>query len=185
MNDNVYCCVSHVSSVLRNSWETHSATFYFQGHFIQRESKRKSWIFTFPPSALYSFSLTSSRRARPKSVILMWLGDLTRTFRAARSLWTSLRSSKYIIPCNTHTCTSTHTQKAILNEEGTLMYTNLPVTSPSVFTSITSTTPPVHFFNDLCNHHYHTVVIVMAVIPISLQLFSRKALFIAKGLPVY
>lgn len=65
------------------------------------------------------------------------------------------------------------------------MYTNLQVTSPSVFTIITSTTPPVHFHNDLCHHHYLTVVIVMAVIPVSLQLFGRKALFIAKGLPVY
>lgn len=62
----------------------------------------QSSAFTFPPSALYSFSLTSSSRARPKSVILMWFGDLTRTFRAARSLWTSRRSSKYIIPCNTY-----------------------------------------------------------------------------------
>lgn len=70
--------------------------------------------FTFPPSALYSFSLTSSRRARPKSVILMWLGDLTRTFRAARSRWTSLRSSRYIIPYNTHM----DTQTAIIFEWG-------------------------------------------------------------------
>lgn len=62
-------------------------------------------LFTFPPSALYSFSLTSSRRASPKSVILMWFGDLTKTFLAARSLWTSLRSSRYIIPCNTQNIT--------------------------------------------------------------------------------
>ena len=54
---------------------------------------------TFPPSALYSFSSASRRRARPKSVILMWLGDLTSTFLAARSLCTSLLSSRYIMPC--------------------------------------------------------------------------------------
>lgn len=54
---------------------------------------------TFPPSALYSFSSASSSLAKPKSVILMWLGDLTSTFLAARSRCTSLRSSRYIMPC--------------------------------------------------------------------------------------
>lgn len=62
----------------------------------------------------------------------------------------------------------------------------MQVTSPSVFTIIiTSMTTPVHFYNVLYHHHYHTVVIVMAVIPVSWQLFSGKAVFIAKGLPVY
>lgn len=55
------------------------------------------------------------------------------------------------------------------------MDTNMQVTLPSVFTIIiTSMTATVHFYNDLYHHHYHTVVIVMAVIPISLSLFSRK-----------
>lgn len=53
---------------------------------------------TLPPSALYSFSSASSRRARPKSVILMWFGDLTSTLRAAKSRCTSRRSSRYIMP---------------------------------------------------------------------------------------
>lgn len=139
MNDNVYCCVLHVSGVLRNSWETQGAPSCIQGHckymhlyvyvfayefvwflvdcltvilgsvsiemvlfwtlahlqttvfllkdtYYTKQIQSEGLDFTFPPSALYSFSLTSSRRARPKSVILMWLGVLTRTFRAARSL---------------------------------------------------------------------------------------------------
>lgn len=34
MNDNVYCCVSHVSEVLRNSWETQWAPSYVQGRTL-------------------------------------------------------------------------------------------------------------------------------------------------------
>lgn len=49
---------------------------------------------TLPPSAWYSVSSMSSSRASPKSVILTWLGLLTSTFRAARSLCTSRTSSK-------------------------------------------------------------------------------------------
>lgn len=56
-------------------------------------------VLTLPPSALYSFSSPSRSLAKPKSVIFTWFGDFTRTFLAARSLWTSLLSSRYIIPC--------------------------------------------------------------------------------------
>lgn len=77
--------------------------FYLVVHSDAKHVIWQIWIMlqtlTLPPSALYTFSSVSSSRASPKSVILMWFGDFTRTLRAARSLCTSRLSSRYIIPC--------------------------------------------------------------------------------------
>lgn len=91
---NLFCC--QTQSTPANSRVAEEPNWKQHAH-------RTRWMtqdaLTFPPSALYSFSSASSSLAKPKSVILMWLGDLTRTFLAARSRCTSLRSSRYIIPC--------------------------------------------------------------------------------------
>lgn len=91
----LFCC--QIQSTPANSQVAEKPNW--NKHVHQQTRRRPQDALTFPPSALYSFSSASSSLANPKSVILMWLGDLTSTFLAARSRCTSLRSSRYIMPC--------------------------------------------------------------------------------------